>query len=820
MEAEGCEYGTRGTATVDHDLVRLLGSYRQPPLRYTPSLITSPELSQRYLEFLDWPEVCAELAQRAHSSRGVSACQTLPLCASADEARERMAEVSEAVAILRTGESLPALNFPEIEIHLRAVSQGIPLGPEELRLVADFCEVVANARRFFGRMQPDGVLQTPLLSRLAATLGYHEDLVRLARETFDATGELRSSASPELARLRYERDQVAGRARDQAEQILGSEEYTPYLQDQFVTLREDRFVLPLRASFKSMGLGIVHDTSRTGETVFVEPTAMVELNNRLKVAEIDIRRESRRILEELAGAVSTAAPHLRSDRDTLARLDVIGASARLAVAYDGMPVEIVDQPIVELISLRHPLLALRAASEKRTITANSLVLGDVPGASTAKALVISGPNAGGKTVLLKSVGLAALLARAGLHVPVLAGSRVGFFDHVLADIGDQQSVRGDLSTFSGHLANLAGILECATTGSDENLLILCDELMVGTHPDQGAALARAMLEALAEAPGLIVVTTHFDSLKALAESDARFRNAGMEYDLAKLRPTFRLKDGVPGRSYALDIAARIGLPDEVLARARSLMSQSSLGLEETLRNLQTREQALEQASQDLEQTRLELEEAKQELEVRTDAEKTATEALTRRERDLAMRSREAIDAAVRDAREAISEIVREVRRERSPQAADAARILLDKKAKEITAQLPEPPALDLNRLRAALANRGLGTGDKGDKNKKRQPAQRAPSVEAPPPVLVLQSRANTLDLRGQRADEALSEVEAFLDRTALEGADTVYVIHGHGTGALRKVVREYLATSPYVERYRAGGAGEGGDGVSVVSLKG
>jgi DNA mismatch repair protein MutS2 len=254
------------------------------------------------------------------------------------------------------------------------------------------------------------------------------------------------------------------------------------------------------------------------------------------------------------------------------------------------------------------------------------------------------------------------------------------------------------------------------------------------------------------------------------------------------------------------------------------MNESSLGLEETLRNLQTREQALERASQELEQTRIELEEAKQELEVRTDAEKTATEALTRRERDLAMRSREAIDAAVRDAREAISEIVREVRRERSPQAAEAARVLLDKKAKEVTAKLPEPPALDLNRLREALANRGLGSGDK---NKKRQPAQRAKSAETPAseapasaPTLVLQSRANTLDLRGQRADEALAELEAFLDRTALEGADTVFVIHGHGTGALRKVVREYLATSPYVGRFRAGGAGEGGDGVSVVSLKG
>lgn len=777
------------------------------------------DLSRRYLEFLDWPEVCAELAKRAHSSRGRDACENLPLCGSADEAKERMAEITEAVAILRAGESLPHLEFPEIDAHLRAVSQGVPLGPEELRQVADFCEVVANARRFFGRLRPDGVAQTPRLSRMASGLGYHEDLVRLARETFDSNGELRDTASPELARLRYDRDMLAARAREQADRILASEEFAPYLQDQFVTLREDRFVLPLRASYKSMGLGIVHDTSRTGETVFVEPTALVELNNRLKVAEIGIRHESRRILEELAAAVSKAAPNLRADRDALTRLDVIAASARLSEAYQGNPVEIVDAPVVELYSVRHPLLALRALADKRSVTANDLTLGEVPGASQAKALVVSGPNAGGKTVLLKSVGLAALLARAGLPVPVGTGSRVGFFAHVLADIGDQQSVLGDLSTFSGHLANLSGILARAAGVDDRNLLILCDELMVGTHPDQGAALARAMLEALADAPGLIVVTTHFDSLKALAENDPRFRNAGMEYDLVNLRPTFRLKDGVPGRSYALDIAARIGLPEPVLARARALMNEGSLGLEETLRNLQAREQALEKAGQDLESTRLELEQAKQDLEERADAEKAATEALTRRERELAMRSREAIDAAVRDAREAISDIVREVRRERSPQAVETARTALSQKQKEVAAKLPEPPPLDLARLREALASRALGVSDKKYQGSpKNKPAQPEPPREEI--AVVLQSRANTLDLRGQRADDALIELEAFLDRTALEGADTVFVIHGHGTGALRKVVREFLATSPYVLRFRAGGTGEGGDGVSVVSLKG
>jgi DNA mismatch repair protein MutS2 len=776
-------------------------------------------LARQYREFLDWPELCARLAAQAESSRGEVACRALPLCESAAEARERMADVSELQTLLRLGESLPALGFPEIEAHLQGVAQGAPLGPEELRQVADFCETAASARRFYGRIaDQDPRMQAPRMSKLAAGLGYHDELVRMARETFDAAGELRDGASPDLGRLRRERDMVAARVRGEADRLLQSEEYAPYLQDQFVTLREDRFVLPLRASFKSMGLGIVHDTSRSGETVFVEPTALVELNNRLKVAEIEIRRESRRILEELAGVVSQAAEGLRADRDILTRLDVLAAAARLSVAYDGAPVEIIDEPIVDLRLLRHPLLALRAVESGLKVTPNDVALGQIPGRSTAKALVVSGPNAGGKTVLLKSVGLAALVARAGLPVPAGPGSRVGFFHQVLADIGDQQSVMGDLSTFSAHLANLSGILDLARAATDENLLILCDELMVGTHPEQGAALARAMLEVLADAPGLVLVTTHFDNLKALAETDPRFRNAGMEYDLHRLRPTFRLKDGVPGRSYAFDIAARIGLPAPVLDRARALIDAGNLGLEETLRNLQEREQALQRSNQALEETRRELEQAKQDLDAQADASQAAADALTRRERELAARSREAVDAAVREAREAISEIVREAKRTRTAQAVQVARAALDRKAKEATTSLPEAPPLDVARLRQALADRALGVGGK---KAKASPSSKSRASERPEAQdVVLQSRANSLDLRGQRADEALAELEAFLDRSALEGADTVFVIHGHGTGALRKVVREYLATSPYVERFRPGGAGEGGDGVSVVSLRG
>jgi DNA mismatch repair protein MutS2 len=792
--------------------------------------------ARQSLRFLDWPELTARLAERAQSGRGAEACRTLTLAATAQEAREQAADLEELVNLLRAGESLAALGFPEIEPHLDAVERGAPLGAEELKQVATFCETAASARRFFGRPRPE-VLRTPRLSRLAATLGNHDDLVARARETFDAAGEIRDSASPELMRLRRDRDAMAIRARDEAERLLRSETFAEFLQDQFVTLREDRFVLPVRASFKSMGLGIVHDTSGSGETVYIEPAGMVELNNRLKVAEIEIRRESRRILEELAATVAEAAPGLREDREVLTALDVLTAKAHLAVAYDGTPVEIVDEPIVDLHAVRHPLLALRAR-EQRAVTPNDLALGQVPGRSTAKVLVVSGPNAGGKTVLLKAVGLAALLARAGMQVPAASGSRVGFFSLVLADVGDQQSVLGDLSTFSAHLSNIAGILEAAQ-GVDDQVLILCDELMAGTHPDQGAALARATLETLAEAPGLVVTTTHYDSLKALTEADPRFRNAGMEYDLEHLRPTFRLKDGVPGRSYALDIAARMGLPEPVLARARELLGGTTLGLEEVLRNLEAREEALARAGEALESAKRDLDEAREELETRAGDQRAAAQALTRRERELALKSREAVDEAVREAREAIAGIVKEARKRRTVVGAETARQELERTAREATASLPEPPplALDVDKLRDALAARALGVGDRA---KRGAPSQPPPSPRAggggqslesgarpsgsgggAPPQEIPAVRSHTVDVRGLRADEALSELTAFLDRTALEGnADTVCVIHGHGTGALRKAVREYLATSPYVQRFRPGGPAEGGDGVSVVSLKG
>ena len=613
---------------------------------------------------------------------------------------------------------------------------------------------------------------------------------------------------------------------------MRSEEYAPYLQDEYVTLREDRFVLPLKASFKSMGLGIVHDTSRSGETVFVEPTAHGRAEQPAQgggdrdppgepahpggAGRADRRgrpRPARR-----PGDPHPAGRHLR-------RRPAGGGLRRRARWRSSASRSSI------CASLRHPLLALRAAqAAARAVVPNDVALGEVPGKSEAQVLVVSGPNAGGKTVLLKAVGLAALCARAGLLVPAAPGSRVGFFDRVLADIGDQQSVLGDLSTFSAHLANIARIVEAVRgAGTDEHLLVLCDELMAGTHPEQGAALARATLEALADGPALVITTTHYDSLKALTEGDAPLpqRRHGIR-PARSCAPPSACATACPGGPTPWTSPRAWACPTPVLERARSWSGPARWGWRRCCATWRAREEALAAAEEALDA-------GPRASWRRAPSEEKAAAAVAgpRASASWALRSREVIDRAVRErprghrrggARGAPA--AHAGRRRRRPAEAGAGR------ARRPRAGLPEPAplaALDVDKLREALAVAGAGR-----ERRQGQPAaarERAPRPRQQPPpstrardevpAAAARPAANAVDVRGKRADEALRRAGGVPRPGGPARAPTrVFVIHGHGTGALRKAVREYLATSPYVDRFRPGGAGEGGDGVSVVSLRG
>jgi DNA mismatch repair protein MutS2 len=806
------------------------------------------DLHARSLAALDWPDLLARLAERAQSEEGRAACLELPFAADAEEARERLVAVGELAAALRRGESLPSLAVPPVDGLVAAAEKGLVLGAEEVRPIGEVLGVAEGVRRFFDAAEATGRAPMPAAAARAAAVDAQPALTRLLRETFDGSGEIRDSVSPTLARLRRERAQLADGARSAIEELMRSTDFAPYLQDQYVTVREERYVLPIKASAKSMGLGIVHDNSRTGETVYVEPMPLVAANNRLKVAELEIRGECRRILEDLTARVAEAAPALRATAEALVALDVLAAQARLGVDYDGAAVEIPDEPVIDLRQGRHPLLALRSARERFRLIANDAALGAT---GQPRLLIVSGPNAGGKTVLLKTVALSALLARAGMLVPAAPGSRVGFFDAVLADIGDQQSVMGDLSTFSGHLAHVAQILRHEDRDGGAALILL-DELMAGTNPEQGAALARATAEALAERRGLAVITTHYDSLKALADGDPRFVNAGMEYDMANLRPTFRLAIGTPGRSYALDIATRLGLPAPLLERARALAGATSVGLEAAIASLEAREAELAGEARRLAEARTALAESEE-------AQREATTALERRERELGRHSLVAIEESVREARESLRAIVREAQRAGTSRAAESARDEVARVASEASARLPRPPAppapepppalkvgarvfvpsmgaegvvtraadargrvkVTVGALTVEVEADKLGKGTRGP-----EPARglgpRASGLRPKSPDdlgLAMQNASNTVDVRGQRADEALRAVEAFLDKAALAGDSPVFIVHGHGTGALRKEIRAYLDRSPYVARWAPGEPRQGGDGASVVELR-
>lgn len=801
----------------------------------------------RSLEFLDWPVVTARLSDYAGSSRGRTACATLEPFEDIDQARDALTLTGEMARLLDEADP-PGMGFPEIEKLVDGAIKGAVLSPEELGDVAAVAEVATAARRFYTA----NAELAPALAARAADLTPMADLASSIRTCFDGEGRIRDHVSGELARLRRDRERLSTEIRAEMDRIKKDDAWGKILQDDYVTIRGDRFVLPIKASAKNMDLGIVHDTSRSGETVFIEPTELVHRNNQLKITEVQLQRETRRILAELAGDVAERADALRRNVEIATELDVVLAKARFARVLEATAPTLVDEPVIALPAVRHPLLILKrmGKQQEEVVIANDVFID-----ADVRSLVITGPNAGGKTVLLKSIALCALMIRCGMHVPTADGARLGFFAPVLADIGDQQTVLGDLSTFSAHLQNLSRILDAL---SDRGVpLILLDELFVGTNPDQGAGLARATLEHIVEhTQSRILVTTHYDALKALAATDERFRNAAMEFDAEHLRPTFRLADGMPGRSYAYDIAQRFGVPESILERARDLTRDASRGLEDVIAGLEAREAEMAQANKKLEAARLE-------LDRKTAERDAATRELNETIRKLREEHLEEARELIEGARDEIRKLVAEAQRTGGAKAADTARRQLEEKAEALTtalepdvAEVEEPtgevdvsvgaavfvPTLGRDGTVTAINDRGRAevavgsftveiTMDELQPPRRKAPSKpqrrKAPEPPTPTPAPEIDdggieysrpTSTNTCDLRGMRVDEALAEVERYLDRAALDGRTPIFLIHGHGTGALKRSVREYVSGSAYVQRWRPGEGDQGGDGVTVVDL--
>ncbi len=505
-------------------------------------------------------------------------CAAAPLFDAIDDARVRAAEIAEARRLASEDARLPLGGIVDVAGAISRVRKAAALDAAELVAVASTARALAKLR---AHLKDEA--RAPRLAARAASIADLGHVYHPILDAFDADGRLVDHASDALGPLRRAVTALKAQLERRMEEALLDERFAPYLQDAYYTQREERYVLPVRTDGKGFVRGIVHGTSQSGQTLFIEPEDIVDLNNRAKLAEAEVADEERRILAKLSGWVAEEADAIDLGLAAAGHLDVVAAAAVMADDTVASEPILEAEPRIALLHARHPLMLL---AERRCV-ANDVTL-DAGGT-----LVISGPNAGGKTVALKTVGFAALMARAGLHLAAESGSAIGWFVDVFTDIGDAQSLERDLSTFSGHIVNLREMLAAARPGA----LVLIDEIAVGTDPDQGASLAQAVLEALSAAGATTLVTTHYDRLKSLgaasSEAAPKFANASVGFDLARLEPTFKLHLGTPGSSGALAVARRMGLADAICERARELLGTAGTRVDELLASVADQRRRIE-----------------------------------------------------------------------------------------------------------------------------------------------------------------------------------------------------------------------------------
>lgn len=790
------------------------------------------EVERKTLADLEWEQVERAVAERCRGP--LSDHLSLPLADSFAETDRALAEAKEAFSLLTRSEPLPLEGICEIGVSLQHLERDGVLDGAALKDIRTTLRAAAELGRFLGQRK-DSV---PYLHRACAIDPTLENLEEELAMSIGDDGSILDSASAELARLREEAGNLRARIIRKLEELIQSR--SAILQDSFYTIREGRYVLPVRADAHERFHGIVHGSSASGATVFVEPRELVERGNRLKMAQAELEREERRILAALADLVRQYVPQMRAAAEALDHADLRGASARLAVDLRAEFVELCEQPRISLKGARHPLLVLRGIE----VVPNDLEL------SGGEALVISGPNAGGKTVALKMLGLAALMMRAGLPVPADEGSVCGFFSPVLAAVGDEQSLERSLSTFSAHLVTLRGVLELA----GERVLVLLDELAGATDPEAGASLACAIIERLVERRTAVAVTTHYEALKALAAERENMRNAAVGFDFDNMAPTFRLTMGVPGGSNALEVARRYGIPAEIIEAARSALPDHSRSFETLVAKLEAATKAVLEERASIQETRTRLSEESRKLEARLVALKAReAKGLGKEAQELVNQVREIqrrLDHAKKDLRERAQ--VESVALA-SATLRDAGAVLADLDAHRLSLE-PEPVetlALDadavrvgdrvwVDRLRSvadivegpARGKVRVSAGmmklwvDLSDLRALKQagPARgKAPTAESgahPKPQKSMRTSDNTLDVRGLRADDAVALIEAFLDQMYGAAESNVFIVHGVGSGALRHAIHEHLARdASYVAEFREATQDEGGPQVTVVSLK-
>src|SRR6056297_918714 len=748
-----------------------------------------------------------------------------------DYIKERLQEVTQAKRILNDYSKPPFGGVKDIREFLKKANKEVVLTIKELIDIENTLNAFRNNRKFFNDIRNDVdqrliEREYSLIFAIGEEIDVFDDLQNEINRCIDYSGFVKDEASPKLKSLRNQLESIENRVRDRLDSITKNSKYQNMLQEAIVTRRENRYVVPVKKEYRNSFDGIVHDQSSSGMNIFMEPMEVVRLNNKLREIKEEEEREIYKILQQLTYQVAGFAEDIKDSLKQVTILDQIFAKARYSKTINGSAPSLNNRSIIKIKEGRHPLLK----NEPVPIT--------IEAGDGFNNLVITGPNTGGKTVSLKTVGLFVLMVQSGLHIPAAEDSLVGVFNKIFADIGDEQSIEQNLSTFSSHMNNINNFLESA----DSKSLILLDELGVGTDPREGAALGIAILEKLKSKRAVTIATTHYSQLKSYAYSFPGVENASVEFDIESLRPTYKLIMGVPGGSNAFEIALRLGLPEEIVIKARSLIDKDKLEVENIIQKLNKERKHFQELREKAELKENKVEKIKKEYEELLDQ-------LKKEEKEIVREAKKEAKDIIKNAEKKSKKIIRKLKEQ-----ADQTRPELDREATEINKkmkkikkelkveekELPQAKSVQIKkgmmvRIRN-LGKKGRVVDIEGDKAIIQAGVMKVNAdlsdlipIEMPDvqqerlvkkyQVKKNQSTVNSLDLRGLRYDEAQMKLDKYLDDARLAGYKTVEIIHGKGTGALRDAVQEILEKNNWVNNYRYGNQSEGGMGVTIVKIK-
>ncbi|MDX9917954.1 MAG: endonuclease MutS2 [Gudongella sp.] len=792
-------------------------------------------MNQRSLKVLEFTKIRDILADKAESSLGRNMALEISPTNSLPEAEYLQDETAEALSLLIKRGNPPLFGISSITPDIKRAELGGMLNPGALLRISETLRVSRALKNYMKDTRDDKASSYPVVGEMIENLTAYRHIEDAITNAIISENEISDNASSTLRSIRRQIRSKNDGVRDKLNSIINSSVYKKYLQDSIVTMRDGRYVIPVKQENRANIPGLVHDISSSGATAFVEPMAVVELNNELKELEIKEREEIERILLQLSGEVASEAEGIRGNETILSRLDFVFAKGKLALDMKATQPIFNSNGQLNIKQARHPLLS------------GKVVPIDVFMGKDFNTLIITGPNTGGKTVTLKTVGLLTLMGQAGLHIPASFNSQLAVFNDVFADIGDEQSIEQSLSTFSSHMTNIVQIF----SEMDENSLVLFDELGAGTDPVEGAALAMAILDQLKTRNIRTIATTHYSQLKVYALTTDNVNNASVEFDIETLSPTYKLLIGVPGKSNAFEISRRLGLPENIISRAKDLVSQENIEFEDVL-------QAMDKDIRLAEKNRLQSEKAKYEIErLRLELEKEKNNLNDNREKIL-QKAREEALKIIKEAKDNADFVAGELRVLAAELDKDKARRLQEtqdiireelkerervsgKGLKEVITDKPPEDLLPGETVELLTLNQTgivLTTPDeKGNvevqvgimKVTVKLSTLRRTSNGKETNILKKSSKKSLstkskqikteLDLRGRNIEEGIFEVDKYLDDAYISGLKEVYIIHGRGTGILREGISQYLKGHKHVKSMRLGKYGEGGDGVTVVELK-